>query len=332
MPLTRRPLLLGASALAAAATPFGRTLRAQTAGAWPTRAVQLVVAFPPGGQSDVVGRPIAAALERIWRQPVPIIHRAGASGEVGNAFVARATPDGYTLLMGLSSLPVLPEAARMQGRQPAYELDQLAPIALVASDPTFLAVPASAPWKTLEEFLADARARPGQITYSSSGNYGALHVPMAMLTTAAGIDLLHVPFQGGGPAMTAILAGQVQATAAGPGPLSPHVREGRLRALASWGAKRLPGWEDVPTLVEKGFPDAEYYIWSGVFAPAGTPAPVVAAVRDGLAAALRDPDVLRALAASNNTVDFRDTEAFTAFLRTDTARLHRAVQKIGKIE
>jgi tripartite-type tricarboxylate transporter receptor subunit TctC len=299
---------------------------------WPTRAVQMVVSFPPGGQSDVVGRPVAAALERIWRQPVPVIHRAGASGEVGNAFVARAAPDGYTILMGLSSLPVLPEAARLQGRQPAYEVDQLLPVALVASDPTYLAVPAGAPWRTLEEFLEDARRRPGQISYSSSGNYGALHVPMVMLTSAARIELLHVPFQGGGPAMTAILAGQVQATSAGPGPLSPHVRDGRLRVLASWGAKRMPGFEEVPTLIEKGFPEAEYYIWSGVFVPAGTPASVLTPLREALAAVARDPEVQRAFAASNNTLDFRDQEGFAAFFQADAARLRRAVQKIGKVE
>ena len=137
--------------------------------------------------------------------------------------------------MALSSLAVLPEAARLFGRAPAYELDQFAPIALFTADPTLLVVPASAPWRTLEEFIAAAKARPGAISYSSAGNYSALHVPMAMLTTAAGLDMLHVPFQGGAPALTALLGGQVQALATGPGPAAPHLREGRLRALACWG-------------------------------------------------------------------------------------------------
>ncbi|MBK1659147.1 tripartite tricarboxylate transporter substrate binding protein [Paracraurococcus ruber] len=322
----RRPVL---AALAAAALPRRGIAQATD---FPSRAVTMVVAFPPGGQGDVVARPVAAGLERLWRQPVPVVNRPGAAGEVGNAAVARAAPDGHTLLMGLSSLAVIPEAARLFGRQPAYELDQFAPIALFTADPTFLAVPASAPWQTLEEFLADAKRRPGQIAYSSSGNYGALHVPMAMLTTAAGLDLLHVPFQGGGPALTALLSGQVMALASGPGPITPHLRSGAVRVLASWGARRIPGFESVPTLQERGFATAEYYIWAGAFAPAGTPAPLRESLRQGMAAVARDPDVQRALAAAGNGLDYRDGEAFDAFLRTDTARLVQAVQRIGKVE
>ncbi len=324
-PLHRRPLL---AAAVAAALPAAR---AQT-GDFPGRPVSMVVAFPPGGQADVVARPVAAGLERLWRQPVPVVNRAGAAGEIGNAFVARSAPDGTTLLMALSSLVVLPEAARLFGRPPAYEVDQLSPIALFTADPTLLVVPSSSPWRTLEEFLADAKRRPGQISYSSAGNYSALHVPMAMLTTAAGLELLHVPFQGGGPALTALLAGQVQALSSGPGPAAPHLREGRLRALACWGAKRLPEFPDVPTLVERGFPEAEYYIWAGVFAPAGTPEPLREALRQGMAAAARDAEVQKALAASGNTLDYRDGAAFERFFREHSARLVRAVQRIGKVE
>ena len=324
----RRRALLGA----AGALPFAEPLRAQGTGEFPARAVSMVVAFPPGGQADVVARPVAAALERHWRQPVPVVNRAGASGEIGNASVARAAPDGYTLLMALSSLAVLPEAARLFGRAPAYELDQFAPIALFTADPTVLVVPASAPWRTVEEFIAAAKARPGSMSYSSSGNYSALHVPMAMLTTAAGIDLLHVPFQGGAPALTALLGGQVQALSSGPGPAAPHIREGRLRALACWGARRLPEFPEVPTLVERGFPEAEYYIWTGVFAPAATPPPVREALRAAMAAAAADPELRRAVSASGNTLDHRDGEAFAAFFRDDGARLARAVQRIGKVE
>ncbi|GGC61015.1 Tat pathway signal protein [Siccirubricoccus deserti] len=323
--LTPRRALLGTAATLALPWPA----RAQD---YPSRPVTMVVAFPPGGQGDVIARPVAAGLERLWKVPVPVVNRAGAAGEIGYASVARAAPDGQALLMGLSSLAVLPEAARLFGRTPAYEVDQLIPVALFTADPTLLAVPAEAPWQTLEEFFADARSRPGAIAYSSSGLYSALHVPMAMLTTVANIDLLHVPFQGGGPAMTAILSRQVQLLASGPGPLTPHVRDGRLRVLASWGAKRIPGYEDVPTLIERGFPDAEFYIWAGVFAPAGTPAPVLARLRESMAAVARDPEVLRALAASGNNLDYRDAEAFAAFFEADAARLRRAVQRIGKIE
>jgi tripartite-type tricarboxylate transporter receptor subunit TctC len=300
--------------------------------AFPDHALSMVVAFPPGGQADVVARPVAAGLERLWKQPVPVVNRAGASGELGNSFVARAAPDGHTLLMALSSLAVLPEAARLFGRAPAYELDQLAPIALFTADPTFLVVPAASPWQNLDEFLADAKRRPGAISYSSSGSYGALHVPMAMLAAAAGIDLLHVPFQGGGPALTALLGGQVQALASGPGPISSHVRDGRLKVLASWGRQRYAGFPAAPTLMERGFTEAEYYIWVGAFVPAATPAPVREALRRGMAAAAQDADVQRALAASGNTLAYMDGQAFQDFFRADAARLQAAVRRIGRVE
>jgi tripartite-type tricarboxylate transporter receptor subunit TctC len=322
----KRRDLLGAAALA----PFVRGAVAQEA--YPSRAVQMVVAFPPGGQADTVARPVAGALERIWRQPVPVVNRGGAGGTIGNASVARAAPDGYTLLMALSSLAMLPEADRINGRQPQYTVDQFAPIALITADPTVLVVPASAPWRTLEEFVADAKRRPGAIAYSSAGNYSTLHVAMAMFTGAADLDLLHVPFTGGGPALTALLGGQVQALSSGPGPALPHVREGRLRALAQWGARRAPGFEEVPTFIEKGFPDVEFYIWAGVFAPAGTPAPVQDRIRAGLRQAVADPELKRALEAAGSPIDYRDGEAFERFFREDSARLVRTVQRIGKVD
>jgi tripartite-type tricarboxylate transporter receptor subunit TctC len=315
--LARRALLAGLAASPALAQGT----------AFPDHALSMVVAFPPGGQADVVARPVAAGLERLWKQPVPIVNRAGASGELGNAAVARAAPDGYTLLMALSSL-----AARLFARAPAYEVTQLAPVALFTADPTFLVVPAASPWQTLEAFLADAKARPGAISYSSAGNYSALHVPMAMLTTAAEVQLLHVPFQGGAPALTAVLAGQVQAMASGPGPISAHVKDGRLRVLASWGAQRFAEFPQAPTLLEKGFAGCEYYIWCGLFVPAATPAAVREALRAGAAAAAADPEVKRALAAGGNTLDHRDGAAFERFFHADSERLVQAVRRIGKVE
>jgi len=329
MTISRREALAGAAALGLA--PFARAA-AQADPAFPARPVQILVAFPPGGQADVVARPVAAGLERHWRQPVPVVNRPGASGEIGNAAVARAAPDGHTLLMGLASLPVLPAAARINGRTPAYETDQFTPVALVTADPTLLVVRADAPWRTVEELVADARRRPGQISYSSAGTYSTLHLPMAMLAERAGVDLLHVPFQGGGPAMTALLGGQVQALASGPGPATPHLRDGRLRALASWGGTRMAAYPEVPTLIERGFAETEFYLWAGIFAPAGLPAPVLAALRQGIAATLQDAETQRALAASGNTIDHRDGEAFDRFFAADAARLVRVVRTLGKIE
>jgi tripartite-type tricarboxylate transporter receptor subunit TctC len=320
----RRSLIAGASLL-----PFAA--HAQTEG-FPTRPITMVVAFPPGGQADVVGRPVAAGLERVWRVAVPIQNRGGAAGAIGNAAVARAAPDGYTLLMALSSMALLPEAARVNGREPTYTPEMLAPIALFAADPTVLVVPAASPIRTIEQFIADVKARPGQVSYSSAGNYSALHVPMAQLSQAAGLDMLHVPFQGGGPALTALLGGQVQCLASGPGPIAPHVRAGTLRPIATWGRTRLAGFDDVPTLIEKGFPDCEFYIWVGLFAPAGTPAPVIARIREASRQVAEDAEFRRVMAASGNTLDFREGEAFLRFYNEDAARLVRTVRALGKIE
>ncbi len=323
--MQRRTLVAG---MAAAAT--AGPARAQET--FPTRPVTMVVAFPPGGQADVVARPVAAALERIWRLAVPIVNRGGAAGAIGNAFVARATPDGYTLLMALSSMPLLPEAARVNGREPNYSPDMLTPITLFSADPTVLVVPAASPVRTIEDFIADVKARPGQVSYSSAGNYSALHVPMAQLAQAAGLDMLHVPFQGGGPALTALLGGQVQCLASGPGPVAPHIRNGTLRPLATWGRTRFTGLPEVPTLIEKGFADCEFYIWVGLFAPTGTPAPVIARIREASAQAVQDPEFRRAIAASGNTLDHRDGDAFRRFFEEDAARLVRVVRALGKIE
>lgn len=323
-------IVSGRRAATAALLSLSTLARAQ--GAFPQRAVSMIVAFPPGGQADVVARPVAAALERHWRQPVPIVNRPGAAGELGNAAVARAAPDGYTLLMALSSITVLPVAARLRGRVPAYELDQLAPVALFTADPTLLVVAADSPWRTLEEFVAAAKAQPNAIAYSSAGNYSALHVPMAMLAAAARIEMLHVPFQGGGPALTALLGGQVQALASGPGPVAPHLQSGRLRALAGWGAERPPNFAAVPTLRERGYADNEFYIWTGVFAPAATPRDTIELLRAAMAVAAADPDARRALEASGNTVDHRDGAAFRAFYDADGVRLARAVERIGVVE
>jgi len=328
--MKRRDILAAAGLSAAGLALNGRMAAAQAD--YPSRAVQMVVAFPPGGQADTVARPVSSALERMWRQPVPVVNRGGAGGSIGSASVARAQPDGYTLLMALSSLAMLPEADRINGRPPAYTVDQLAPIALITADPTVLVVKADAPWRTLEDLVADAKRQPGAITYSSAGNYSTLHVAMAMFTGAADIDMLHVPYAGGGPALTALLSGTVQALSSGPGPALSHVREGKLRALAQWGASRAPGFEDVPTFKEKGYQDVEFYIWAGVFAPAGTPAPVQQKLRDSLRQAVQDEQLKTALAAAGSPIDFREGEAFERFFREDSARLVRAVQRIGKVD
>src|SRR5260221_8104225 len=184
--------------------------------AYPSRPVTMVVAFPPGGVADITARPTAFAMEKLLKQRVIIENRPGAAGATGNAYVANAKPDGYTLLMALSSISVIPEAERLQGHKPPYELNQLAPIALISADPVVLVVRKEAPWATVKDFVEDARKKPGKITYSSSGIYGALHMPFVLLEHATGTSLWHVPYNGGGPAVQAPLGPQGEATGGRP--------------------------------------------------------------------------------------------------------------------
>lgn len=306
--------------------------RAGAQGGWPERAITMVVPFPPGGQADLAARPIAAALERLLGKPVVVDNRAGGGGSVGHALAARAAPDGYTLMTALSSLAVLPEADRLFGRPPTYEVTQFTPIARILADPTLLAVPASAPWKTLKEFVDDARARPGRIPYGSSGPYGTLHVAMEMFAASAGIKLLHVPFRGAGPALTGLLSGTVQALASAPGVLKPQVAEGRLRVLACWGAERVPSFPDAPTFEELGYRDVEFYIWAGLFAQTGTPEPIVTRLRDATREAMRSPEVVKVFEGAGSPPAYLDAPEFARFVAADSARLIAAVQKIGKVE
>jgi tripartite-type tricarboxylate transporter receptor subunit TctC len=325
----RRDLLkaLGAaSAVGLAAPP------AWAQSAWPTRTITMIVPFPPGGQADLAARPVAAALEKILGQPVVVENRGGGGGSIGNAAAARAAPDGYTLLMSLSSIIVLPEADRLLGRSPAYEASQLTPVARVLADPTLLAVPAGAPWKTLADLVADAKQRPGAIPYGSSGVYGTLHVSMEMFANAAGIKLLHVPFQGAGPAVKALLGGEVQALASAPGVLKPHVDAGTVRVLANWGGQRIASFPDLPTFKELGYPDVEFYIWAGLFAPTGAPAPILARLGEAMRQAMAQPETTKAFESAGSPPAYLDADAFRRFIETDGARLIPAVKRIGKVE
>src|SRR5881296_4709635 len=282
--MRRARVLVGVVALAVVAGIAG----AQES--YPTRPITLVAPFPPGGVADLTARPVAASLEKFLKTPVGVVNKTGAAGAVGMQYVATSRPDGYTLLLALSSISIIPEADKLFGRPPAFTVDQFASIALISADPTILVVPADKPWKTAVEFVEDAKRRPGQISYSSSGVYGTLHMAMELLSHAAGIKLRHVPYAGGGPALTAVLGGHVDALASGPAVVLPHIKAGKLRALAGWGDKRVVALPEVPTFKELGFPDAEFYIWASVFAPKGTPEPVLAKLRDALRAAVNDAD------------------------------------------
>ena len=318
------------SALAAPmVTTFPLETRAQS---WPTRNITMVVAFPPGGQADLAARPVALALEKILGKSVVVDNRAGAGGMLGNAAVARSEPDGHTLLMALSSMVFLPEAERLYDRKPSYELEQLVPVARVLADPGVLGVRADSPYKSIADLVADAKKRPQQISYSSSGNYGASHVPFEMFEGAAGIKLLHVPYRGGGPALTAFLGAQVDITAQAPGVIVPHARDGKVRLLAHWGGRPTPELAGIPTMIELGYKDVEYYIWAGLFAPKGTPASVMQRLRDAMREVMVDPKVTSVFTTAGSPPAYLDQPEFTKFVEADAKRLIPVVRRIGRLD
>ena len=299
---------------------------------YPVRPIQVIVPFPPGGVADLVARPLAAVLEKQLKQPVVIVNKTGAGGAVGMQAQAVAKPDGYTLMVALSSISVMPEVDAIFGRPPVYKLSDFAPIALLSSDPTVLVVSSKSPWKTVADFVADAKKRPNEIKYASSGVYGTMHVAMEMLAHSAGIKLRHIPTGGGGPALNALLGGHVDAISGGPNVSIPHIKAGTVRVLAGWGDKRLPALPDVPTLKEVGYKDVEFYIWSGFFAPAATPEPIIKVLREATAKAVKAPDFIAAMEKMETPIAYLDAPEFKKFWDKDAERLIKAVRNIGKVE
>jgi len=298
---------------------------------YPTRPITMIVPFPPGGVADIVGRPLAATMEKRLGQPVVIVNRTGAGGAVGMTAAAKADADGYTILMTLSSISIFPVSDPLQGRAAPYQISDFVPIALVTADPTVLVVSGDSPYKTIQEFIAGAKANPGKINYSSSGIFGTLHVAMEMFAGAAGIKLFHVPYQGGGPAVRALLSGEVQALASGPAAAVGQIQAGKMRALAGWGAKRLELMPELPTFKELGYPDVEFYIWSGVVAPAATPAAAQHKLRAAVRAAVADPLFAGAMAKVRTPIHYLDAPEFKDFWFEDAKRLRAAVLRIGPV-
>ncbi len=298
---------------------------------YPTKPVTMIVPFPPGGVADTVGRPVADAMSRALKQTVVVENRAGAGGGVGMAAAAKAAPDGYTVLLALSSISIIPEADRILKRATMYEMKQLEPIARFTADPTVLTVRADSPWTTAQEFIAAMKAKPAAYSYGSSGNYGTMHVPMEMLKNAAGFRLLHIPYTGAGPAVIALLGGQVDAIAAGPAAIVQHVRSGRLRPLAHWGEGRLASLPDVPSLSELGY-KVGFSQWSGLFVPAGTPAPIVEQLRAAARTAANDPKVQQVISGAGSPILYLDAPEFRQFWDQDAKKMTDAVRAIGRVD
>ena len=314
MSLLRRTF--AASALALAAPRLSR------AADFPTRPVRIVVAFPPGGPTDIVARVLAPSVEQAWGQPVVVENRAGAGGNIGTAQVARAAPDGYTLLVCASAHAINPSIFR---NLPYHPLRDFAPVALLTSSPFVLVVHPAMPVQNFAEFIAYARARPGRINYGSASNGSGNHLAMEMLKTATGIDLVHVPYAGAAPATTDLLSGQIGAMFNNMVSAAPHIPTGRLRALAVSGPTRAPSLPDVPTVAES-IPGFDATTWYGVLAPAGTPAPIVAELNARFIAALDGAAARERLTALGLEATPSTPEQFGRFIEAELVKWERAAR------
>ncbi|MGH7390950.1 MAG: tripartite tricarboxylate transporter substrate binding protein [Candidatus Rokuibacteriota bacterium] len=314
-----------------AALALGAAPPAPAQEAYPTRPVTIVAAFPPGGVADLTARPVAAALERIFKQPVVVANKPGAAGAVGNQFVAHSKPDGYTLLMALVSVSVLPEVDRLFGRPTTYTREQLVGIARVSAEPAIITVRSDSPWKTLKDLVDDARRRPGQITFSSSGLYGASHVPFEMFLHAAGVRMRHLPTTGGAPMMNALLGGHADTTSSSTVLVAPHVKAGKLRLLAHTGTQPMKAFPEVPSMKSLGY-DVEYAAWAGLVAPRATPAPVIKTLREAMRRAVQESEIVNSHAKLEASVAYLDADEFNAYWEQDARKLAGVIKAIGKVE
>jgi len=296
---------------------------------YPTRPVTIVAPYPPGGAADLTARPFAPALERALKQPVVVLNKPGAGGAVGTQSVAVSKPDGYTIMLTVFSISTIPEAERLAGRTPPFTRDQFVPIARLNADPTLLMVRADAPWKTVKDLVEDAKKRPNEIIYASAGPNTVAHLAMEAFMQAAGIQLRHLPTTGGGPAMTAVLGGHAAVATLSTGAVSPQMKAGKVRVLASSGGTRLAAFPDVATMKELGY-DAEVYLWTGLFVRKEVPAHVLKTLRDAIRQAVRDPEFTAASEKMQMPPAYLDADEFKTWWDKDAEMLAGVIRKMGK--
>jgi tripartite-type tricarboxylate transporter receptor subunit TctC len=300
--------------------------------AYPSRAITIINPFPPGGTSEIVTRPLVAALEPIVKQPVVVETKAGAAGAVGAQFVATAAPDGYTFLSHITSLSGFAEVDKLFGRKPKLTRADFVPIARFTADPTVIIVNQQQPYSPLNEFITDAKSRPHEIIFSSSGLYGAAYIPMALLANAAGgLELRHLPTMGAGPALTALLGNNAHIFVAPVSASLTYIKSGQVRPLATLGASRVPSLPNVPTVKELGY-GIEYYVWVGLFAPKLTPASIVTYLRGVLGRAAHTDQFKNTLANVGLDLAYLDQPDFAKFWDEDAARIEAAVRQIGRVQ
>ena len=324
----RRQVLQGiVGPMAAGVVPFS-SVPGTAQERYPTRAITIVVPFPPGGTADFAARPLAAYLSDKLGKNVVVENKGGAGGGVGHAYLARAEPDGYTIMTALPSLAVIPEANRLQGKPVSYEMDNFVPLARMFADPPILAVKKSSPWNTVHDFIAAVKNNPGNIPYGTSGQLGTVHLAMEMFLNEAGLKMLHVPYQGGGPAFNALLSDQVPVVPTLESIGKGQIDAGNIRILAQWGTERLPTFSDVPTLQEVGYPNVIYILWAGVFAPKKTPEHITRILRDSIREFMNDKTVVERFQKAGSQTSYLDGPEFARFLEQDTERLLKVVRTI----
>ncbi|MEQ1774133.1 MAG: tripartite tricarboxylate transporter substrate binding protein [Burkholderiales bacterium] len=293
---------------------------------WPAKPVRVVIPWPPGGSNDVVGRIVMQKVGESLGQQFVVDNRPGASGAIGSEPVAKAPPDGYTIMV--HSTTHLGNA-HLYKKLPYDTLKDFAPVGMLAAQPGALATHPSLPVNSVKEFIALAKARPGQINYSSSGNGSAPHLSMALLTSMAGINLVHIPYKGGAPQVTALVGGEAQASLATVSTVIVHVRSGRLRALGVSSAKRSAILPDVPTIAEAGVPGYEMSPWIGIYAPANTPKAIIDKLNAESNKALKHPDVANSL--TNQVLDPQPStpEEFAQRIRIDYEKYGKLIKMAG---
>jgi tripartite-type tricarboxylate transporter receptor subunit TctC len=326
--LNRRSFVIG-SAAGATALIMGPAAAQDT---YPSHAITIISPFPPGGATEVVTRPLAAAMEPLLKQPLVLETKAGAAGQVGAQVAASAKPDGYTILSHITSISGFAEVDRLFGRPVKFTNADFIPIARVVADPCVLIANDKQPYKTLKDFVDDAKKRPNDIVFSSSGLYGALHIPMALFAKAAGdLKLRHLPTAGGGPALTALLGNNSQLLVSSISASLAQIKAGKAKPLAMFGAERSKALPDVPTMKEAGY-DLEYYLWVGFFAPKATPANVVNTLRGAIKQAAHGEQFAGALKNLGQDLAYLDQAEFKTFWDADAKRIEDAIRTIGKVD
>ncbi len=299
---------------------------AQSADSYPVKPVRLVTPFPPGGGTDILARALAPRMSESLGGSVIVENRSGAGGLVGIEAVARATPDGYTLLLVSGSLTIIPSLFPNVRYDPVKDFT---PVTLATRQPYIAVVHPSLPAKNIRELIALARARPGQVTYASAGSGGAGHLGMELLKTMVKVNIVHIPYKGSGPALIDVLGGHVSLMFASAPSAMPHIKTGRLRALAMTGSQQSAAVPGVPTIAESGLPGFETYGWYGVLAPAGTAPPIIARVHGAIIKAMAAPEVMERIVADGSEAVAGTPEQFADYIKRDIPKWAKVIKESG---